>query len=99
MPEADPTAPFYLIVTDHDCGVFAVEGPRIDDRPWLSAAQCVRDPELRITWGPTVSLSGVDPAMPRSTNMRSTVKASRCGLSRVYALSVRAPLCTCLPPS
>jgi hypothetical protein len=25
--------PFYLIVTDHDRGVFAVEGPMTDDRP------------------------------------------------------------------
>jgi hypothetical protein len=33
MPEAEPsqpTSPFYLIVTDHDRGVFAVEGA--DDR-------------------------------------------------------------------
>jgi hypothetical protein len=27
MPEADPALPFYLIVTDHDRGFFAVEGP------------------------------------------------------------------------
>jgi hypothetical protein len=25
MPEADPALPFYLIVTDHDRGFFAVE--------------------------------------------------------------------------
>jgi site-specific recombinase XerD len=31
MPEADPDQPFYLIVADHDRGVFAVEGPMIDD--------------------------------------------------------------------
>jgi hypothetical protein len=34
MPAADPTEPFYLIVTDHDRGVFFVEGPMVDDRPW-----------------------------------------------------------------
>jgi len=43
MPEADPTAPFYMIVTDHDRGVFAVEGPTIDDRPWQSAPQYARN--------------------------------------------------------
>ena len=32
MSEAAPAPPFYLIVTDHDRGVFAVEGPMTDDR-------------------------------------------------------------------
>ena len=31
MSESDPNQPFYLIITDHDCGVFAVEGPMTDD--------------------------------------------------------------------
>jgi hypothetical protein len=30
--------PFYLIVTDHDRSVYAVEGPMTDDRPWNEAA-------------------------------------------------------------
>jgi hypothetical protein len=34
MPRDDPGQPFYLIVADHDPGVFAVEGPMIDDRTW-----------------------------------------------------------------
>jgi hypothetical protein len=49
----DPTQPFYLIVIDHDRGVFAVEGPMTDDRPWQSAARYARDHERRITCGPT----------------------------------------------
>jgi hypothetical protein len=53
MSEADPTAPFYLIVTDHDRGVFAVEGPMTDDRPWHSAARHSRDQQRRITCCPT----------------------------------------------
>jgi hypothetical protein len=39
MSSSNPPAFFYLIVTDHDRGVFAVEGPTIDDRPWQSAPQ------------------------------------------------------------
>lgn len=30
-PNSDPTEPFYLIVTDHGLGVFAVEGRMTDD--------------------------------------------------------------------
>jgi sugar/nucleoside kinase (ribokinase family) len=52
MPEADPP-PFYLIVIDHDRGVFAVEGPMTDDRPWHSAARFARDHEHRVTCGPS----------------------------------------------
>jgi hypothetical protein len=44
---------FYLIVTDHDRGVFAVEGPMTDDRPWQHAAQYARNHQRRITCGPT----------------------------------------------
>jgi len=50
----EPVAPFFLIVTDHDRGVFAVEGPMTDDRPRLSAARAARD-HRRITCGPTGS--------------------------------------------
>jgi hypothetical protein len=32
-----PAQPFYLIVTDHDRRVFAVEGPMTDDQPWIKA--------------------------------------------------------------
>ena len=54
MPEADPTALFFLIVIDHDRGVFSVEGPMSDDRPWKAAARFARDHhERRITCGPT----------------------------------------------
>ena len=52
MPDSDPTQPFYLIVTDHDRGVFSVEGPMTDDHPWESAARYARDHERRITCGP-----------------------------------------------
>jgi hypothetical protein len=38
MPRDDPNQPFYLIVTDHDRGVFTVEGPMMDERPWREAA-------------------------------------------------------------
>ena len=45
---------FFLIVVDHDRGVFSVEGPMTDDRPWHAAARFARDHhERRITCGPT----------------------------------------------
>ncbi len=47
MPEADPTLPFYLIVTDHDRGFFAVEGPMTNDRPWNEAAAFARNQQRR----------------------------------------------------
>jgi hypothetical protein len=37
MPRDESSQPFYLIVTDHDRGVFAVEGPMTDDRHWKEA--------------------------------------------------------------
>jgi hypothetical protein len=55
MPEVDPTVPFYLIVTDHDRGVFAVEGPMTDDRRWQAAAREARNHQHRITCGPAGS--------------------------------------------
>ena len=48
----EPTPPFFLIVIDEDRGVFSVEGPMIDDRPWQSAARKARDQQHRIVCGP-----------------------------------------------
>ena len=53
MPSDDPDQPFYLIVTDQDRGVFAVEGPMTDDRPWKEAATFARNQQRRIVCGPT----------------------------------------------
>jgi hypothetical protein len=53
MPEPEPNQPFYLIVTDHDRGVFTVEGPMTDDRPWNEAARYARDQQRRIACGPS----------------------------------------------
>jgi hypothetical protein len=51
-PEPD-RQPFFLIVTDLDRGVFAVEGPMADDRPWQSAAREARNHQRKIACGPT----------------------------------------------
>jgi len=48
----EPPAPFFLIVADHDRGMFAVEGPMTDDRPWQSAARAALDDQRYITCGP-----------------------------------------------
>jgi hypothetical protein len=48
-----PIEPFFLIVADHDLGLFSVEGPMTDDRPWNSAAGRAREGGRRITCGPT----------------------------------------------
>ena len=54
MPRDDPDRqPFYLIVTDHDRGVFAVEGPMTDDRGWQAAAREARSHQRRIACGPS----------------------------------------------
>jgi hypothetical protein len=46
--------PFFLIVTDHDRGVFTVEGPMADDRPWQAAARKARDRQQRhVVCGPS----------------------------------------------
>jgi hypothetical protein len=46
--------PFFLIIADLDRGVFSVEGPMTDDRPWHAAARFARNHhERRITCGPT----------------------------------------------
>ena len=53
MPRRDDLGqPFYLIVTDHDRGVFAVEGPMTDDRPWKEAASEARNHQRRVVCGP-----------------------------------------------
>ena len=54
MPDPDPIQPFYLIVADHDHGLFAVEGPMTDERPCQSAARQARDRRQRkIVCGPS----------------------------------------------
>lgn len=53
MLEAAPALPFYLIVTDHDRGVFTVEGPMTDDQPWNEAAAHARNHQRRVACGPT----------------------------------------------
>jgi hypothetical protein len=50
--DPNPDQPFYLVVTDQDRGVFAVEGPMTDDRPWLEAASYARNRQRRIVCGP-----------------------------------------------
>ena len=52
-PRPEPAQPFYLIVTDHDRGVFAVEGPMTDDRGWQAAAREARNHQRRIACGPS----------------------------------------------
>jgi hypothetical protein len=52
MPDTDHPAPFFLILADYDRGVFCVEGPMIDNRPWKEAAMHARNHERRIECGP-----------------------------------------------
>jgi hypothetical protein len=52
MPR-DAEQPFWLIVIDHDRGVFAVEGPMTDGRPWREAAAHARRHQRQIDCGPT----------------------------------------------
>jgi hypothetical protein len=51
MHDLDPQ-PFYLIVTDLDRRVFAVEGPMTDSRPWDDAAIFARSHHRHIVCGP-----------------------------------------------
>ena len=44
--------PFYLIVADHDRGLFSVEGPMTDDQLWMAAAQRARNRQRRVVCGP-----------------------------------------------
>ena len=53
MSDLSPSREFFLIVTDHDRGVFAVEGPMTDDRPWKEAATYARNQDRKIVCGPT----------------------------------------------
>ena len=50
QPDAES---FYLIVTDQDRGVFTVEGPMTDSRPWDEAATHARSHRRHIVCGPT----------------------------------------------
>jgi hypothetical protein len=52
-PNADPDQPFYLIVIDNDRGVFAVEGPMTERRPWREAAVYAGKHDRSIALGPT----------------------------------------------
>ena len=53
-PMAHPEPePFYLIVTDFDRGVFAVEGAMTDTSPWDDAATFLRSHHRDIRIGPT----------------------------------------------
>jgi hypothetical protein len=53
MLSAPAPEPFFLIVADFDQGVFCVEGPMTDDRPWKDAALNARNHERSIECGPT----------------------------------------------
>jgi hypothetical protein len=53
MPEPEPGQPFYLIVANHDRGVFAVEGPMTDARSWNEAAAYARNLQHRVVCGLT----------------------------------------------
>jgi hypothetical protein len=44
---------FYLIVNDHDRGVFCIEGPMTDDRAWEAAARFARNKQHRVVCGPS----------------------------------------------
>jgi hypothetical protein len=51
---ADPSASFFLIVADHDQGLFSVEGPMADDRTWNNAARHARgNLHRRVVCGPS----------------------------------------------
>ena len=50
MPQAQL---FYLIISDLDRGVFAVEGPMTNDRDWQAATREAQKHDRRIKCGPT----------------------------------------------
>lgn len=52
-PDQPPSAPFFLIVADHDRRVFSVEGPMTDDGPWNLATGRAREKGRRVMCGPT----------------------------------------------
>ena len=55
MSDLPKSESFFLIVADHDRGMFAVEGPITDIRPWNDAARHARDNQRRVVCGPTGS--------------------------------------------
>ena len=67
MDEDEPKRPFFLVVIDEDRGVFSVEGPMTDDRPWQSAARKAREQRRRIVCGPT----GADREFPAAEFRRT----------------------------
>jgi hypothetical protein len=72
LSAASTAQPFYLIVTDHDRGVFAVEGPMTDDKHWQDAARearnhqrritCARPPPIATRWRPRIAAGTSSPA-------------------------------------
>jgi hypothetical protein len=52
MVEDSHKQPFFLIIIDEGRGVFSVEGPMIDDRPWQTAVRKMRSRYHRIVCGP-----------------------------------------------
>jgi hypothetical protein len=58
MPPSEPipTAPFYLIVADHDRGFFSVEGPMTGNASWNQAVIRAQEHGRRVECGP----SGLD---------------------------------------
>jgi hypothetical protein len=52
MPHADLSAPFLLIVADNGLGIFSVEGPMTDGRPWEAAARQAREGGRQVACGP-----------------------------------------------
>ena len=54
LTASDPHEVFFLIVADLDVGLFCVEGPMTDDRPWHRAVERAKQQDDRhIHFGPT----------------------------------------------
>ena len=53
MPDPDPDQPFFLIIVDHDLGLFSVEGPMTDDGPWNLAVGRAMERHRHVQCGPT----------------------------------------------
>jgi hypothetical protein len=60
MSDARPSVPFLLVISDHDRGLFSVEGPMTGDRPWQSAVRRARDGRQQVGCG---NLAAVGPAL------------------------------------
>jgi hypothetical protein len=52
MTEPTPPEPFFLIVADHDTGLFCIEGPMTDDALWNLAAGRAREKGRSVQCGP-----------------------------------------------